>query len=34
MATLHGSWTIQGKSVGYLWIWAEAWRDITETSEP
>jgi SNF2 family DNA or RNA helicase len=34
MATLHGSWIIQGESVGYLWIWAEAWRDLSETSEP
>jgi SNF2 family DNA or RNA helicase len=34
MATLHGSWIIQGESVGYLWIWAEAWRDLNETSEP
>jgi len=34
MATLHGSWIIQGESVGYLWIWAEAWRDLGETSEP
>jgi SNF2 family DNA or RNA helicase len=33
MATLHGSWIIQGESVGYLWIWAEAWRDLSETSE-
>jgi SNF2 family DNA or RNA helicase len=33
MATLHGSWIIQGESVNYLWIWAEAWRDLSETSE-
>jgi SNF2 family DNA or RNA helicase len=34
MATLHGSWIIQGESVGYLWIWAEAWRDLGEVIEP
>ena len=34
MATLHGSWIIQGESVGYLWIWAEAWRDLGEAIEP
>ena len=34
MATLHGSWIIQGESVGYLWIWAEAWRDMSEAIEP
>jgi SNF2 family DNA or RNA helicase len=34
MATLHGSWIIQGESVGYLWIWAEAWRDMGEAIEP
>ena len=34
MATLHGSWIIRPESVGYLWIWAEAWRDMSETNQP
>ncbi len=33
MATLHGSWIIQPESVDYLLIWAEAWRDLSETVE-
>ncbi len=30
MATLHGSWITQPESDGYLFIWAEAWRDPNE----
>ena len=30
MTTLHGSWIISAESIGYLFIWAQAWRDSSE----